>query len=293
MVCHGQNPPLSPAIPGYLIEGCLSRTNRSIVYRGREEPTNALVAIKVSAATLDSEIEIHSQIDHDAILTPITAFQLEGGLSALVFPYAAGGDLFEIVVNSPLSEETARLVFFRVAGALQALHEQSIWHRDVKLENILMMRKGDPESAVLADFGFARLFPNGVCYEGGPGSRRYAAPEILLQSPYTAKVDVWSLGVTIFAAMTGRFPAGDRSLVAEVLGGMRGLWQDPDFMGMSYDLKELLKGMLDTEATRRLSMKEVLAHHWFAPARKRYLSAESCCRDHFVEDECYICSQVM
>jgi serine/threonine protein kinase len=257
----------SPSIPGYAIEQQLLHTSHNIIYRARSLTNSQLVAIKVSNDSLEHEFDIVSGITHESLLKPIDLLPLDSVTNALILPYAEGGDLFDTVANSILSEETAKLIFFRIAQAIKELHSRRIWHQDIKLENILLMKTGDPESAVLADFGFARRFPTGICFDLGPGSPQYTAPEILLQESYTAKVDVWSLGITIFAAITGRFPVGERYILAEIFSGFRGFLRHPGFQTMSSDLKDLLSGMLDREPLRRLTIQEVVEHRWFNPIR--------------------------
>jgi serine/threonine protein kinase len=229
-------------------------TIRSVVYRGRATGTGRVVAIKVCAESLLPEANALSGVTHGALLSPCDLAILGDGRSALVLPYAEGGDLLEAVVKSPLCEDRARAAFFRIACALRELHAHAIMHGDVKLENILLMRPGDAASAVLADMGAARRIPAGICYDPAPASRRYAAPEVIRREPCTAKADAWALGIALFAAVTGRFPPA----------GARAMLRDPAFAAMSDDLRDLIRGLLDPEPPRRMGMKDVVAHHWFA-----------------------------
>jgi serine/threonine protein kinase len=181
-----------PQIPNYNVTKQLIRTPNTVVYHGHSIQTGQEVAIKISVTNLEPEVEILSGIEHPAILRPIELITFDNGISALILPYAQGGDLFDVVSKKPLCEETAKIVLFRIAHALQELHKHSIWHQDVKLENIVLMESDLPETAMLIDFGLSKHFQDGICYEPGPGTRHYVAPEILLGLPYTEKIDVWS-----------------------------------------------------------------------------------------------------
>lgn len=93
-------------------------------------------------------------------------------------------------------------------GALAALHDVGVVHRDVKLENILLRSPGSRTDVVLADLGIARRVAPG----GGDrptslgGSVHYLSPEVVRREPYGTPVDVWGLGVALYALLTGRLP---------------------------------------------------------------------------------------
>jgi serine/threonine protein kinase len=264
----------SPCIPGYTIERVISETSNSVVYRGCEQATGAPVAIKISDAALLQEAEILSGIHHKGILSPLAVIRLDDGRYALITPFGEGGDLFDCIQASPLSEENAKKVFITIASATAELHKHQIWHRDIKLENIVLMKPGDFNSAVLMDFGLAKRFPQGVSYGNWAGSVHYAAPEVLDHRPYTAAIDVWSLGVTIFAAVTGRFPSGGPTFFDDVMAGFPHLKYDQGFQEMSYELQDLLQQMLDPEPYRRITMRGVCNHPWFFAVNKQRRECE-------------------
>ena len=86
----------------------------------------------------------------------------------------------------------------QIASALYYLHSYGIAHRDLKLENILLVDESDESPIKLADFGLAKMLgPNETSNEKF-GTMGYVAPEVLLGWSYTKSVDLWSLGVIIY-----------------------------------------------------------------------------------------------
>ena len=116
--------------------------------------------------------------------------------------YCQNGELFNhINSRGPLSEKKAAKIFKQILSAMKYLKSQRIFHRDIKCENILFDRNWN---AKLVDFGLAtkeadKNFSTTFC-----GSPSYTAPELFLKPKYKAEtVDVWCLGVTLYAMLYG------------------------------------------------------------------------------------------
>jgi serine/threonine protein kinase len=209
-------------------------------------------------------------VSNPAIMKPIDFIPLESGGPALILPFSEYGDLFKIVSRFPLTEKEAKSVFFRVTCAIRDLHAASIWHRDIKLENILVFSENfeDKDSVKLADFGFARRFEKGgECQDEWVGSVRYAAPELFKHISYTEKADIWSLGITLFAALTQTFPYDIETQAKDVLSGLPFLFCRPEMQRLSFPLKNLMRKMLELDPEKRLSAEQVLNHPWFDSVR--------------------------
>lgn len=97
-----------------------------------------------------------------------------------------------------------------MVSGLSYAHSQGVVHRDLKPENILIDQNGNLK---IADFGLGSLFRDGCSLVTSCGSPNYAAPEIIECQPYDGTaVDVWSLGVILYASLTGSLPFDSESM---------------------------------------------------------------------------------
>lgn len=92
------------------------------------------------------------------------------------------------------------------------LASKNILHRDIKLENIMMTSDDKHATAVLADFGLSRVLAEGEQVSKSYGTKGYMAPEIMKDKEYGLKIDVWSLGVTLYALVSGYMPLKEREM---------------------------------------------------------------------------------
>ena len=87
-----------------------------------------------------------SRIDHPCITKILEVYDDNEDMFVIVMEYAAGGELFDQVKKESeeniLTESTAKLRFYQISNATAYLHKENVCHRDLKLENILMMKKG-------------------------------------------------------------------------------------------------------------------------------------------------------
>ena len=120
-----------------------------------------------------------------------------------------GDELYNYLLrHGALPVEKVQKIFTQLVGAVSYVHNFSCVHRDLKLENILLDRN---ENVKLCDFGFTREYEGKTNYlQTFCGTVCYSAPEMLRGEKYAGeKVDVWSLGVILFALLTGELPFDD------------------------------------------------------------------------------------
>lgn len=130
---------------------------------------------------------------------------VDDGRPLIVMELVEGRSLAqELRATGPLPEHRVAAIGLRVLHALDAAHRQGIVHRDVKPANILL----DGERAVLTDFGIAAMVGAGTLTDTRAvlGSPEYLAPERVNGQPATPATDLWSLGVTLCAALRGESP---------------------------------------------------------------------------------------
>lgn len=225
---------------------------------------------------LKRELNISLRLEHPNIVRLLdVAFDTEH--VHLVQEIAEGGDLFDLVSTAGgLPEDRARGIFRQVASAVSYCHATSVFHRDIKMENIVVVRRGSDE-VKLTDFGLAK-----DCLESleGPktmrvGTMSFMPPEITEYSRTGydgAPVDVWGLGCTLFVMTTAEFPFGQDGrgqagqIMRRIRAGSAGINFEMDQQGrkrtLSPPLVALLQSMLRSNPDERISMGEVMASQW-------------------------------
>ncbi|KAF0716647.1 Aste57867_2731 [Aphanomyces stellatus] len=153
-----------------------------------------------------------------------------------------------------------------MALALDYLHANHICHRDIKPENVLVSDNGFYK---LGDFGVAYMFTeddatNALQLKSTEGTYHFLAPECTTGHPYDPfKVDIWALGVTVFAMLFGTVPFGGTAESAPAI--LDAIRVEPLVFpktNIAPDLQHLLLGMLDKSPDCRVSIVDILAHPW-------------------------------
>lgn len=129
-----------------------------------------------------------------------------------------GKDLFHYLEKRAfkISEERACNIFHSLAAAIYYLHSYGILHRDLKLDNVLMVNDKEDSDVKIVDFGLSKILgPSETCADPF-GTIGYAAPEVLYRNPYNKSADIWSLGVLLYILLTGYGPFEDEDETAIV-----------------------------------------------------------------------------
>ena len=189
----------------------IGRGGFGVVYRCVQPLLGRAVAVKVLTADLDSENldrflrEQHAMgqlSGHPNIVTILQVGTTTRGRPFIVMPYHAKNSLEALIrQHGPLDWRETLRIGVKLAGALEAAHRAGILHRDVKPGNIMVSEYGEPE---LTDFGIARIAGGFQTATGViTGSPAFTAPEVLEGKTPTPASDVYSLGATLFCALTG------------------------------------------------------------------------------------------
>lgn len=220
-----------PGNPGGLsIPGCsgfveIGSGGFATVYRARRAAFGQDVAVKlIRDASVDEATKLRFDRErtamgmlaqHPHIVTVYDGGVTERGWPYLVMEYLPAGALASRVGRVGWAE--ALDIGVKLCGALASAHRVGVLHRDVKPDNVLISRYGEP---LLADFGIARLVGRERTASGVvTASLLYAAPEILNGETPTPASDVFSLGATLFALVHGSAPfAGEDNSFAGLLG---------------------------------------------------------------------------
>ncbi|XP_058518339.1 serine/threonine-protein kinase BRSK2 isoform X2 [Ochotona princeps] len=252
----------------YRLEKTLGKGQTGLVKLGIHCVTCHKVAVKIvnreklSESVLmkvEREIAILKLIEHPHVLKLHDVYENKKYLY-LVLEHVSGGELFDYLVKKGrLTPKEARKFFRQIISALDFCHSHSICHRDLKPENLLLDEKNNIR---IADFGMASLQVGDSLLETSCGSPHYACPEVIRGEKYDGrKADVWSCGVILFALLVGALPFDDDNLRQLLEKVKRGVFHMPHFIPP--DCQSLLRGMIEVDAARRLTLEHIQKHTWY------------------------------
>ncbi|XP_059632038.1 CBL-interacting serine/threonine-protein kinase 1-like [Cornus florida] len=189
----------------------------------------------------------------------------------MVLEYVNGGELFDrIVSKGKLSEDQGRKLFQQLIDGVSYCHNKGVYHRDLKLENVLLDAKGNIK---ISDFGLSALpqhFRDDGLLHTTCGSPNYVAPEVLANKGYDgATSDTWSCGVILYVILTGYLPFDDRNLAVLYQKIFKGEVHIPKWL--SPGAQNLIRRILDPDPVKRITMEEIKTDEWF---KQDYTPAE-------------------
>jgi serine/threonine-protein kinase PknK len=202
-------------IPGYDSVTEIGRGGFAVVYKARRTAFAQDVAIKVltgnavddnAIARFERERQVLGALaQHPNIVTVYDSGTTADGSPFLVMEYLPGGPLSaQLKAQGSLDVRRVADIAVKLCGALETAHRTGILHRDIKPDNVLVSRYGEP---VLADFGIARM-QGGMQTQSGvvTATLSHAPPEVLDGHTPTAQSDVYSLASTLYALLSGSAP---------------------------------------------------------------------------------------
>lgn len=245
--------------------------------RGCERPRAVKQIRKTHIGDIEDfnrEVRMMELMDHPNTLRLFEVFE-DHRFVYLVTELCEGGDMLNFMLckrNEGCSEPEAAHFLRQMAGALQHCHRQGVAHRDVKLENLLVVERSRParESHVkLCDMGLAnRVPPEG--FDKACGSLTTLAPEVLMTSvggpPYGVSCDMWSLGSVLYSMLSCNVAQGPevgddwkRLLKRGKYDMTKRPWPD-----ISVDAVSLVRSLMCLDIGKRLSAEGCLQHRWLS-----------------------------
>ncbi|MEO5761701.1 MAG: protein kinase, partial [Vicinamibacteria bacterium] len=202
----------------------VGRGGMGVVYLALDPVLEREVAIKMLTSgslqgdqreRFEREARAVAKLDHPGIVPIYDFADFEGNLF-FVMPFVEGKTLRAVQKDETLKPFEVLEIGAQVAEALNYSHQRGIVHRDIKPENIMVTREGDDWRAKLMDFGIAlgpkdsRMTKSDIIV----GTLAYLPPESILDSSSSPAADIYSLGVVLFEALSGKLPfAGDTQTV--------------------------------------------------------------------------------
>ncbi|XP_014734466.1 PREDICTED: serine/threonine-protein kinase DCLK2 isoform X2 [Sturnus vulgaris] len=214
---------------------------------------------------IENEVSILRRVKHPNIIMLIEEMDTPTELY-LVMELVKGGDLFDAITSSTkYTERDGSAMVYNLASALKYLHGLNIVHRDIKPENLLVCEYSDgTKSLKLGDFGLATVVEGPlytVC-----GTPTYVAPEIIAETGYGLKVDIWAAGVITYILLCGFPPFRSENNLQEdlfdqiLVGKLE--FPSPYWDNITDSAKELISLMLHVNAEARYTAAQILSHPW-------------------------------
>lgn len=238
------------------------------VWVARHKLTNREVAIKIldksklsdsdAKKRVAQEIRIMGKLKHPHIIRLFEVIEEQGDIN-MIMEFAPQGSLYDsLKASKRFTELRVRQVCAELLTAVEYIHSKNFYHRDIKLANILLGADGTTK---LADFGLGVFKSEGKKLVKFCGSPAYLAPEIILGQGYDgAAVDMWCVGIVLYALFAGDVPFRADSFAAlrrKILKGSL----DYNF-SITSGAKDVLSNLLNADPTIRHSAAVAMQQSW-------------------------------
>lgn len=198
----------------------------------------------------------------------------EKGVLYIVMEYADGGDLCQMMERRKRSkkyftEDEVLYYFIQISMALKYLHDRKVLHRDIKAQNVFLMKTGQVK---LGDFGIAKVLQNTMALAMSQiGTPYYLSPEICNNRKYNSKTDIWSLGCMLYEMCTFTHPFDAKDVKSLMKRIIQAKYVPISSSRYSPELQALLSRLLNKNPNERPSINQVLGFPFIKIQLSNYL----------------------
>ena len=278
--------PKEITIGDYIIKKTIGSGTFSTVKLGTHRITQKKVAIKIldknkiesrdDLERIIREMQILTEMHNPFVIRVYKIYEDKNNF-LIIMEYCEGGELFNYIVKKKrLSEEEASYFFFQLINGIEYIHSKGIAHRDLKPENLLLSKN---KILKIIDFGLSNFYDGTKRLQTPCGSPCYASPEMVKGKRYDGfNIDIWAIGVILFAMLCGYLPFEDDENDTDVLFNeiIRNKIDYPYFLSkLSLDI---LQKILVSDPLQRITIDEIKNHPF-------YLKGEKIFRNKFEEKQ--------
>ena len=271
----------------------LGQGNYGCVYKVKKKSTNEIFAAKISTILKNNienfkkEINVLKQSNSPYIIKYYNSY-LKNNKIWIIIEYCDAGSVLDLmrITNKYLNEEEISSIISMVLKGLLFLHEQKKIHRDIKAGNILLKKEG---YAKLGDFGVsAQLMHSFSKKISKIGTPYWMSPEVISQSNYDSKCDIWSLGITCIEMAEGEPPYSEirtflvmKKIISNPPKGLTNpkLW--------SKEFNDFVSLCLTFEPLKRPSAKDLIKHPFICKFNKGHQVIEELINNSIDEIKAY------
>ena len=262
--------------PSYVMGPLLGEGEFAKVRMACNLATNGAVAIKIyrrRSGNRHSSIDEHILREMEVLkgircrnIVKIFETLVHGDRVFMIMEIMPKGDLRKYVNKvGALREPNARKMFADILNGVSYLHERSIVHLDLKLENLLL---NQDLMVKITDFGCARLQIGRKRFNIPCGSYAYGAPEVISGRTYNGiTADIWSIGIILYCMVSARLPYADNGQLPDLMWERHCPPEMPNWI--SSECKDLIHHILKYRPEQRLKERDIMSHLWMRLETRR------------------------